>query len=261
MSTYNDEAHKLIRDAKRTADSPALAPYRNDLVRNVLSEMQYLSASLREIVSAHDAAVTSVQNILPAANVAQPPPPLPSSSSSSPSSPSVALSLSSPSSSPHNQQQQQQITQQDEPERPTAETLRGLEIAANMHRLSLERSKRCLLAYGRHRVDRLVETVWDLTAAAGMPPEARRALSVQEAEFVAAYAALVSEYRGAFLDVDVGAALVPPGDLFVEVRVLKDCGEVQTESGAVRLVKNSQHYLRRTDVEPYITAGYLRHIE
>ncbi|KAJ3170747.1 DNA replication protein psf1 [Geranomyces variabilis] len=242
MSVFGDDAHKLIRDAKRTADSPALAPYRNDLVRSVLSEMQYLSASLREIVSAHDAAVTSAHN---STNPPQPqaPPPLPSSD-------------------PPNQDHQQQQNRI-QPERPTAETLRGLEIAANMHRLSLERSKRCLLAYGRHRVDRLVETVWELSggAAAGMPAEARRALSVQEAEFASAYAALVSEYRGAFLDVDVGAALVPPGDLFVEVRVLKDCGEVQTESGAVRLVKNSQHYLRRTDVEPYITAGYLRHIE
>ncbi|KAJ3175840.1 DNA replication protein psf1 [Geranomyces variabilis] len=245
MSVYGDDAHKLIRDAKRTADSPALAPYRSDLVRNVLSEMQYLSASLREIVSAHDAAVTSAHNN----NAPQPPapPPLPSSDQQN----------------QYQDQHHHQHQHRPQPERPTAETLRGLEIAANMHRLSLERSKRCLLAYGRHRVDRLVETVWELSggAAAGMPAEARRALSVQEAEFASAYAALVSEYRGAFLDVDVGAALVPPGDLFVEVRVLKDCGEVQTESGAVRLVKNSQHYLRRTDVEPYITAGYLRHIE
>ncbi|KAI8917189.1 hypothetical protein PhCBS80983_g00044 [Powellomyces hirtus] len=211
MSVYGDDAHKLIRDAKRTAESPVLAPYRGDLVRNVLAEMQHLSSSLREIMAARDRVIAT---------------------SSSPPTPEIAAEV------------------------------QGLTVAATMHSLSITRSKRCLLAYARHRVTRLVDTVWDLSGgAATIPVDVRRNLSPQESDFVAGYTALVSEYKGLFLDVDLGAALVPPRDLFVEVRVLKDCGEVQTESGAVRLVKNSQHYLRRTDVEPFITAGYLRHIQ
>lgn len=201
---YGDDALKLVRDAKRTAEAPSLAPYRDDLVRNVVLEMRYLSFSLRDIIAQRETA---------------------------------------------------------EPE-----ALKGLTVAATMHHLSLRRSKRCLLAYSRHRLDRITDMLWELgggaaSSGAALPSDLRRNLSPNEAEFIAGYTALVSGYRGKFLDVDIGAALVPPRDLFVEVRVLKDCGEVQTENGAVRLVKNSQHYLRRTDVEPFITAGYLRHIE
>ncbi|KAI9011091.1 DNA replication complex GINS protein PSF1 [Gaertneriomyces semiglobifer] len=201
---YGDDALKLVREAKRTADAPCIPPYRDDLVRSALLEIQHLYGSLTDIVD----------------------------------------------------------------QRPTVppEQRRGLTVAATMHNLGLRRSKRCLLAYTRHRVDRIIDTLWDLgggsgSSGAALPADARRNLSPAESEFVSGYTALVSEYRGHYLDVDVGAALVPPRDLFVEVRVLKDCGEVQTENGAVRLVKNSQHYLRRTDVEPFITAGYLRHIE
>ncbi|KAI8817043.1 DNA replication complex GINS protein PSF1 [Fimicolochytrium jonesii] len=202
---YADDALKLVRDAKRTSDSPTLAPYRDDLIRNVQLEMRQLASHLRDIMSARESA-------------------------------------------------------------PTPQHAQGLTVAATMHHLSLRRSKRCLLAYTRHRLDRITETLWDLggaaaSSAAAMPADLRRNLSPAEMEFVNGYTALVSSYRSGFLDVDMGAALVPPRDLFVEVRVLKDCGEVQTENGAVRLVNNSQHYLRRTDVEPFITAGYLRHIE
>ena len=46
----------------------------------------------------------------------------------------------------------------------------------------------------------------------------------------------------------------------MEVRVLEDCGKIQTESGVINLVKNSQHYLRRTDVERLVSQGYLKHL-
>ncbi|TPX67126.1 hypothetical protein SpCBS45565_g04071 [Spizellomyces sp. 'palustris'] len=204
MSIYSDDALKLVRDAKRTAETPSLSPYRDDLVRNVLLEMRHLEASLRDILAQREKAL---------------------------------------------------------PEQVT-----GLTAAATMHHLALRRSKRCLLAYTRHRVDRILDTLWELGGGSGssnaaLPADLRRNLSSSEADFIVGYTGLVSEYRGQFLEVDLGAALVPPRDLFVEVRVLKDCGEVMTENGAVRLVKNSQHYLRRTDVEPFITAGYLKHIE
>ena len=44
----------------------------------------------------------------------------------------------------------------------------------------------------------------------------------------------------------------PPKVLYVEVRVLRDCGEVMTESGVVNLEAHSQHFLRRVDVEQLI---------
>ena len=50
----------------------------------------------------------------------------------------------------------------------------------------------------------------------------------------------------------------PPRDIFIDVRVLKDAGEIQTEYGSINLSKNSQHYVRQADVERLIAQGYLQ---
>ena len=52
-------------------------------------------------------------------------------------------------------------------------------------------------------------------------------------------------------------ALEPPRDLYVEVRVLKECGEIVTERGPVTLDLGSTHYLKRADVENLIRLGHL----
>ncbi|KAI9104540.1 DNA replication complex GINS protein PSF1 [Phlyctochytrium arcticum] len=219
MSLYGDDALKLVRDCKRTANNPSLPPYRDDLVRNVILELRHLEKSLRELIAKRGEVLRDSEHRMSEDNM--------------PGQPTVA----------------------------------GLTVAATMHNLSLRRSKRCLLAYLRHRIDRLTETLWSLgggpsaSSVASIPPDVRRNLSSAESDFMMAYAGIVGEYRGKFLEVDFGAAMIPPRDLFVEVRVVKECGEVMTENGAVRLVKDSQHYLRRTDVEHFITAGYLKHID
>ena len=71
---------------------------------------------------------------------------------------------------------------------------------------------------------------------------------------------VLTDYKAHYLDLDLTAAPLPPKELFVEVRVVKDCGELQTEHGMVNLQKNSQHFLRRTDVEHLIKQGYLLHL-
>ena len=48
----------------------------------------------------------------------------------------------------------------------------------------------------------------------------------------------------------------------MEVRVLRDCGDIITDSGStVHLQKNTVHHLRRTDVELLIRQGYLEQTE
>jgi len=43
--------------------------------------------------------------------------------------------------------------------------------------------------------------------------------------------------------------LEPPKDLFVEIRVLSDCGEIVTSDGNIVLLEqNTTHLLRRADV-------------
>lgn len=54
--------------------------------------------------------------------------------------------------------------------------------------------------------------------------------------------------------------LHPPKELFIMVRVLQGVGEIMTENGTIMLEKDSQHFLRRSDVEPLIRQGILEHI-
>jgi GINS complex subunit 1 len=52
----------------------------------------------------------------------------------------------------------------------------------------------------------------------------------------------------------------PPKELMVEIRVLQSCGEILTESGPVNLERNTTHYLRRSDIEPFIRKGLVEQV-
>lgn len=47
----------------------------------------------------------------------------------------------------------------------------------------------------------------------------------------------------------------------MEIRVLRDCGEVVTDTGVVNLELNTTHYLRRADVDHLIRQGLLEQID
>lgn len=119
-----------------------------------------------------------------------------------------------------------------------------------VNHLSMRRNKRCLLAYHRTRTDKLEELVWngsdvvDLSGqqvreptggANGAPPAggdgSTSSLSPQEEEYVRQYSDLLAAYKGQWTDIDLTGSLEPPRDLFIDVRVLKDAGEIQTEYG------------------------------
>lgn len=157
----------------------------------------------------------------------------------------------------------------------------------------MRRNKRCLLAYHRTRTDKLEELVWkgadviDLSrqqvrdASQGGPnakgdDTGASSLSPQEEDYVRQYSDLLAAYKGQWTDIDLTGSLEPPRDLFIDVRVLKDAGEIQTEYGyvmrrlvmvvtcanertsAITLSKNSQFYVRQGDVERLIAQGYLQ---
>jgi GINS complex subunit 1 len=134
-----------------------------------------------------------------------------------------------------------------------------------IHHLCMRRNRRCLLAYQRLRADKIDEMVWNGNEIKGV-------LSPEEEEYVRGYGLLVAGLKGRWTDVELGGSLEPPRDLYVEVRVLKDAGEIQTEYGYVRcilsliirvitLTKNSQLYVRQADVERLIQQGYLQRID
>lgn len=56
-------------------------------------------------------------------------------------------------------------------------------------------------------------------------------LSPEEEEYFRQYNDMLSVYKGQWTDIDLTGSLEPPRDLFVDVRVLKDAGEIQTEYG------------------------------
>ena len=117
--------------------------------------------------------------------------------------------------------------------------------------LCMRRNKRCLLAYHRTRTDKLEEMVWngsditDLAAQQQRGPNGGQnggvdlgigegdssSLSPEEEEYVKQYSDLLAAYKGQWTDIDLTGSLEPPRDLFIDVRVLKDAGEIQTEYG------------------------------
>ena len=124
-----------------------------------------------------------------------------------------------------------------------------------VNHLCMRRNKRCLLAYHRVRSDKLEEMCWSgvdvlerqqqqqQQAAKGgvqagawtaMGAEAgSSSLSAEEEEYVRQYSDLLAAYKGQWTDIDLTGTLEPPKDLFIDVRVLKDAGEIQTEYGYV----------------------------
>jgi GINS complex subunit 1 len=109
----------------------------------------------------------------------------------------------------------------------------------------MRRNKRCLLAYHKVRSDKLEEYCWNGVdvleqqaqkangngAGEGGAPGAESSLSPEEEEYVRQYSDLLAAYKGQWTDIDLTGSLEPPRDLFIDVRVLKDAGEIQTEYG------------------------------
>ena len=148
---------------------------------------------------------------------------------------------------------------------------------------AIHQNKRCLLAYIVNRMERVTELYWSPSPSFSPLPtsssstsssssssssssdptstDSRSNLSRAELEFSKGYSRLIANYKSHYIDIDFDATQVPPKELFIEVRVLEDCGELGTEDGNfIVLTKDSQHYLKRTDVEHLIKQGLLQHI-
>ena len=151
--------------------------------------------------------------------------------------------------------------------------------------LAMRRNKRCLLAYHRVRAQRVEGWCWEgrdlfdmnpgtagkddgasnaqamtTTTTADTGAASNSSLSPEEEEYFRQFTDLLSAYKGQWTDVDLTGSLTPPKDLFIDVRVLRDAGEIQTEYGAINLTKNSQFYVRLADVERLIQQGFLQRL-
>lgn len=122
---------------------------------------------------------------------------------------------------------------------------------------SIQRNKRVALAYLMNRIRRILDYRWQVGPSASSHLSDN--MSAQEREFLTGYNRLLGEYSNK-VGLDLTADLQPPKDLFVEVRVKRDCGEILTDSGPVSFKPGTAHFLRRSDVEHLIRQGALEHV-
>lgn len=145
--------------------------------------------------------------------------------------------------------------------------------------LTMRRNKRALLAYHHQRIELLRDLFWDSgignsgsnlagllasSSCTSAADQVRRNISPSETDFIRSYANLVREYKSAFIDsVDLSAGgnlERPPKELHVQVRVLRDVGEIETEQGIVEFRKGSLVFVRRADVERLLAQGFLEEV-
>ena len=215
---YGESANKLATDAKRIASLPHLPPYATTTVRAVTKEVRDLDKENDDLLAPYNA----------------------------PSQTSDGAQIKSSSFNPA-----------DDP---------ATAAALLVNHLSMRRNKRCLLSYHRMRTSKLEEMCWDGVDVTELQNTTSRhatgagttsSLSAEEEQYAHAYSDLLAAYKGQWTDIDLTGSLEPPKDIFIDVRVLKDAGEIQTEYGSITLTKNSQFFVRQADVERLIQQGYL----
>ncbi|KAA0193031.1 DNA replication complex GINS protein PSF1 [Fasciolopsis buskii] len=130
----------------------------------------------------------------------------------------------------------------------------------------LERDKRCLVAYHHARLMYIKSLRWQFGTV--LPKDVRQSLSEAEQAWFKTYCSALANFmqsetaeRGGAGGLDLTQSQLPPKSLYVEVRCLIDFGEFETEDGTVlRLTKDSQHLMSRSDCESLIRQGILEHI-
>lgn len=93
-------------------------------------------------------------------------------------------------------------------------------------------------------------------------PDIRSKLSPHEVDYMRQYNSSLMEFRSEFShELDITASITkPPKDLHVLVRVVRDCGVIQTELGSIDFQKGQRFMLRRADIEHLIVQGYLEDV-
>lgn len=123
-----------------------------------------------------------------------------------------------------------------------------------LHNATIERQKRCLLTYHKHRMNRIQDMV---ASAVEKDNVLLQHNNVHEAEFANDYRQLRQQYEAEYFELNV----LPPTSHMVQVKVVEDLltklgGPVVLDSGrSVSLTKGSRWYLPRSDVLEYLQAG------
>ncbi|KAG0255519.1 DNA replication protein psf1 [Mortierella polycephala] len=282
---YGEEASKLAREAKRTIDH--FPPYNDSLVRSIAREIRHLHETCQSLIREYELQKQRIESQVEQEWRQQQEPSSssanlsgttaiaggPLTSTTSQQDPnhttlamlendpvqSQSMSVSQRSSStatarmPSLQSQKRQVLQ------PLTENFWTKYL---VHQTPLQRNKRILMAYHHQRIEKIKELAWAFNI---LPESSRQLLSPDEIGFFNEYEKQCrNKYssQGQFGEIDLGLGMIsPPKEVFITVRVIRDCGDIVTESGAtLSLKKNSEHFVKRGDVERLITQGYLLHV-
>jgi GINS complex subunit 1 len=122
----------------------------------------------------------------------------------------------------------------------------------------IERNKRGVLAYLNYRAAKLESL--RVENGPTIPPHYSHQLCSDEADYFRKYSALLQEYSQKVCEfVDITTDLVPPKDLFIEVRVKEDIGDIVLPvTGQVTFKKNTVQLVRREEVAALVRQGALK---
>ena len=132
----------------------------------------------------------------------------------------------------------------------------GRIAGVQLRHASLERNKRCLLAYVYNRMEKVRDMRWDFGSV--LPDDIKSSLNENEIGWFSRYNRSLAKYMKN-VGIDLTQDSKPPKTLYIEVRCLIDYGEFETEDGGVVLLKkNSQHLLHRADWRAFDQTRNLR---
>lgn len=135
----------------------------------------------------------------------------------------------------------------------------SLKVTLTFYHQAAIRNRRYLFAYLLHRMNKLRELRWETGVVVPEHMSQPGLLSAREHDYFSEYNQALNEYFDG-IDFDLTADIKPPKELFIEIRVLENCGEILTENGVVNMVQGSRACLRRTDVEHLIRQGKVEHV-
>ncbi|GAB5362731.1 hypothetical protein AAMO2058_000823200 [Amorphochlora amoebiformis] len=136
----------------------------------------------------------------------------------------------------------------------TPEELRDPTVTCSIvvNNATAKRNKRMALAYVNERLNRIKRMWW--TRSSILPEDMKHNMSQAEKDFFEGYDKILSAYCQD-IDVDLASDMMPPRDHMVQVRILKDYGEVLLRSGQFIDLKRSSVCMLRSDVESLIQRG------
>jgi GINS complex subunit 1 len=130
-----------------------------------------------------------------------------------------------------------------------------------LHNTAVQRHKRCLLAYHHHRIE-IIKAIQRQTAGGDQSGDQRQqrqppiSTNAQEVAFARDYAALREAYSSKVFELD----LLPPTSHMVQVRVLKEAGQVVLpDSGrVVAMTQGACLFLDRADARDFLRQGIVQ---